>query len=92
MIESIRHKGLRDYWVEGNRKGLDARWLRRLTRILAQLDVAPRPEALNLPGYHFHALTGNRAGRYSVRLTGNYRVTFGWGVRGPTQIDIEDYH
>jgi len=92
MIESIRHKGLRDYWVEGNRKGVDARWLRRLDLILDGLEAAEKPEDMNTPGLRFHALIRNRAGRYAVRLTGSYRVTFGWGPGGATQVDIEDYH
>ena len=37
-------------------------------------------------------LTGNRTGRYSVRLTANARVTFGWGSDGAVVVDIEDYH
>ena len=40
----------------------------------------------------FHPLTGNRAGRYSVRLTANVRITFGWDGDGAVDVDIEDYH
>jgi len=29
---------------------------------------------------------------YAVRLTANYRVTFGWDEDGATDVDIEDYH
>ena len=42
------------------------------------------------PGSHFHPLIGDRAGRYSVRLTANVRITFGWDGEGA--VDIEDYH
>ncbi len=30
--------------------------------------------------------------RHSVRLTANFRVTFGWDGDGATDVDIEDYH
>ena len=40
----------------------------------------------------FHRLTGNQAGRYSVRVTGNWRVTFGWDKDEATDVDLEDYH
>ena len=46
---------------------------------------------MNYPGSHFHALKGDRVGRYSVRLTANVRVTFGRGDDGATDVDIEDY-
>ena len=33
-----------------------------------------------------------RAGRYAVRLSANYRVTFGWDEDSAVDVDIEDYH
>ena len=45
---------------------------------------------MNYPGSYFHSLSGARAGRYSVRLTANVRVTFGWGDDSAVDIDIED--
>ena len=92
MIGSIRHKGLRDYWTEGRAKGLNAAWIRKLRRIMAALEAADRPEDMNYPGSFFHPLKGDRAGRYAVRLTANYRVTFGWDDDGAAGVDIEDYH
>ena len=47
---------------------------------------------MNYPGSYFHPLKGDRAGRYAVRLTANYRVTFGWDEEGAEDVDIEDYH
>ncbi len=92
MIGSIRHKGLREYWSKGQAKGVDAGWIRKLRRILSALEAAERPEHMNYPGSYFHALKGKREGRYSVRLTANYRVTFGWDEDGAADVDIEDYH
>ena len=92
MIGSIRHKALRNYWTRGQTKGLNAEWIQKLRRILAALDAAERPEQMNYPGSYFHPLKGEQAGRFSVRLTGNYRVTFGWDDDGAAHLDIEDYH
>ncbi len=39
-----------------------------------------------------HALKGDRAGRYAVRLTANWRLTFGWAEDSAVDVDIEDYH
>lgn len=92
MIKSIRHKGLKTYWTKGQTKGLSANWVPRISRILRALDIATEPEDMNLPGYHFHGLTGKDSGRYSVRVSGNYRITFAWFDQDATDIDLEDYH
>ena len=92
MIASIRHKALRQYWTRGQTKGLNAEWIGRLRRILSALDAADLPEHMNYPGAYFHSLKGDRVGRYSVRLTANVRVTFGWTDDGAADVDIEDYH
>ena len=92
VIASIRHKALRQFWTRGQTKGLNAEWIGKLRRILSALDAADRPEHMNYPGSYFHSLSGDRAGRYSVRLTSNVRVTFGWNDDGAVDIDIEDYH
>ena len=55
-------------------------------------EAAERPEHMSYPGSYFHPLKGNREGRYSVRLTANYRVTFGWDEGGAVHVDIKDYH
>jgi proteic killer suppression protein len=63
-----------------------------LRRILSALEAAELPEQMNYPGSYFHALKGDRAGRYAVRLSANYRVTFGWDEDSAVDVDIEDYH
>ena len=92
MIGSIRHKALRNYWTRGQKKGLDAGWIRKLRRILSALEAAERPEQMDYPGSYFHPLKGNRVGSYAVSLTANMRVTFGWDDEGAANVDIEDYH
>lgn len=64
----------------------------RVTIILRQLDAAKRPEQMNLPGFFFHVLKGRERGRYSVRVTGNFRLTFGWNGEDAIDVDLEDYH
>ncbi len=36
-----------------------------------------KPEDLDVPGFKFHTLHGNPK-RYSIWVTGNYRITFEW--------------
>ena len=92
MISSIRHKALRNYWINGQTKGLNVNHVPRISRILRSLDVASTPEEMNQPGYYFHGLSGREAGRYSVRVTASIRITFGWHERDAIDINMEDYH
>ena len=47
---------------------------------------------MNLPGLGLHALTGDLAGYYAVRVSGNWRVTFRFEDGDATDIDYVDYH
>ena len=58
--------------------------------MLRAIDAATRPEQLNLPGFYLHALRG--MGRWSVRVTGNWRITFGWDGDDAVDVDLEDHH
>lgn len=40
----------------------------------------------------FHALKGRDAGRHSMWVSGNYRITFGWRDGHAIDVDFEDYH
>ena len=91
MIASIRHKGLRRFYETGNAKGLPVQNHDKVRRILAALDAAVEAEDMDLPGFFFHGLLGEPK-RYSVRVTANYRITFGWQEVYAIEVDIEDYH
>jgi proteic killer suppression protein len=75
VIRTFRSRALRLYFETGNGGGLSVPNVARVGRMLRAMDAASRPEQLNLPGYHFHALRGMR--RWSLRVTGNWRLTFG---------------
>ncbi|RMB11946.1 plasmid maintenance system killer protein [Eilatimonas milleporae] len=92
VIRTIRHKGLSRYWQSGRTRGLDARFLPRLERMLSALDAAKTPDAMNIPGWYFHALHGRMAGRYSVRVSGNWRLTFAFDDGDAVDVNLEDYH
>lgn len=48
------------------------------------------PQDMNVPGFFFHGLKGVE--RYSVRVTGNWRITFSWRGVDAVDVDLEDYH
>jgi proteic killer suppression protein len=53
--------------------------------------MAAQPEDMNVAGYRFHSLYG-KPQRWSVRVTANYRITFGWSGENASEVDFEDYH
>jgi proteic killer suppression protein len=42
-------------------------------------------------GMNFHALRGDQTGRFSVLVTRNWRITFGWDDTDAVDVDLEDY-
>ena len=64
----------------------------KLRRILARLDAASSPQDMDLPGYRLHELKGQREGTWSVRVSGDWRVTFRFEGGRATDVDFEDYH
>lgn len=91
MIKSFQSKALRSYWEEQNSRYLSVTNHARVRRILLALDAAGRPEDMNLPGYRFHTLNSNPQ-RWSVWVTGNYRITFAWQGADAMDVDLLDYH
>jgi proteic killer suppression protein len=91
MIRSFRSKALENFYRTGSARRLSVQSTDRVRRILLAIDDADQAEDLNLPGFYFHTLSGDQKGRFSVRVTGNWRITFGWD-RGAVDIDLEDYH
>ncbi|MSO71951.1 MAG: plasmid maintenance system killer protein [Alphaproteobacteria bacterium] len=90
MIRSFRSKPLRHYFETGAASGLNVPNAGRIGRMLRALDDATQPEQVNLPGFRFHALHGER--RWSIRASGNWRITFGWDGMDAIDVDLEDYH
>ena len=60
MIKSFKHKALARFFMENNRSGLNANQCERISRMLDRLDVACVAEDMNLPGFGFHKLVGNK--------------------------------
>jgi toxin HigB-1 len=88
----IKHKGLRQLFVEDDVRRLKPEWVAKLRRIVAALNVITSPDEMDMPGYDFHELQGNRKGTYALLVSRNWRVTFEWDSEGPYNVDLEDYH
>jgi proteic killer suppression protein len=47
---------------------------------------------MNVPGFNFHQLSGDRAGTYSVHVNGPWCITFMWDNDTAVRVDLEQYH
>jgi proteic killer suppression protein len=66
---------------------------RSAQRKLKAIDVAGRLEDLTIPsGNRLERLRGDQAGRYSIRINDQYRVTFRWEQQHAYEVRVEDYH
>jgi toxin HigB-1 len=92
MIGSIRHKGLKRLYDDGDPRGIGANLRKRVSEILSVLDAADSLEEADIPGYRLHPLSGDRQGYWSVKVTGNWRITFRSEDGRAEDVNLEDYH
>jgi proteic killer suppression protein len=90
VIRSFRNRALKRYFETGEPTGLSVPNVARVGRMLRALDAATRPEQLGLPGFYWHPLQGEA--RWSIRVTGNWRITFAWDGADAVAVHLEDYH
>jgi proteic killer suppression protein len=92
MIESFKHKGLALFFSHGDKRAMPAQSAVRIERMLDRLDASIQADDMDLPGYKFHALKGDRTGEYAVTVTGNVRMTYRFDGQHATAVNLEDYH
>ncbi|TDJ28501.1 MAG: Killer protein [Gammaproteobacteria bacterium] len=92
MIKSFRHKGLRRFFETSNKSGIQANQTGRLRLQLAALDTAQTIDDMDIPGYRLHPLKGRMKGRWSISVSGNWRLTFEFEDGNVIILDYEDYH
>jgi proteic killer suppression protein len=59
---------------------------------LAALDTASTVQDLDIAGYRLHPLKGKLKGRWSISISGNWRLTFEFRDGDVYVLDYEDYH
>lgn len=92
MIISFKHKGLKLFFETGSTAGIQAKHKNKLSLLLGTLDSAETVQAMDVPGWDFHPLKGDLAGYWSVKVNGNWRVTFKFENGHAEIVDYQDYH
>jgi proteic killer suppression protein len=92
VIISFKHKGLEQFFKTGSKAGIQPQHADRLRLILGRLNASTHPKDMNLPGLESHELKGDRKGTWSVKVSGNSRLTFCFRGKNAEDVDYEDYH
>ena len=92
-IRSIQHRGLLRLIEDDDSRGLGADQIKRLRNILAVLMTAADMDGVaGPPGWRIHQLRGDRAGTWSISVSGNWRLTFDLEEGEISNLNLEDYH
>jgi len=92
MIRSFAHKGLKKFYLTGNKAGIQPIHSARLRLILAQLNQSRSVEDMRIPTFELHELKGNRKATWAVTVQANWRVTFHFENGHAEIVNYEDYH
>lgn len=92
MLVTFRHKGLQQYYEEGNDSKLPAQYLRKINRVLDQLNAVTSISDIQQMGSGIHKLTGDLADFWAITITPNYRIVFRFDNGEVYDVDYLDYH
>ena len=92
MIKSFRHAGLDKFYRAGSKAGIQPAHAEKLGVQLFALDHAKSASDLTRPGWNLHPLKGNLAGHWSIKVNGNWRITFRFDGEDVILVDYQDYH
>jgi proteic killer suppression protein len=74
-------------------KGFPGNVARVARRKLVQLNnAAVLGDLAAPPGNRLKALSGDLAGKHSIRINDQWRIVFHWTTSGPEEVEITDYH
>ena len=92
MIRTFKNKALEKLFKEGNTKGIPKEFEKKIRVRLEVIDTAITIDDINIPGYRLHELTNDRQGTWSIKVSGNWRITFTFQDNNAYDIELEDYH
>lgn len=92
MILSFKHKGLEQFFLTGSTAGIQVKHTAKLNLLLTALSQATTPQDMAVPSWNLHPLKGNLINHWSVKVNGNWRLTFKFESGHAEVVDYQDYH
>jgi len=93
-IKSFKHKGAREIFETGGSRRVGAIYADKLSVLLDAVNAATSADDLK-GAYGFHPLKGELAGKFAMKVSGNWRLVFRFeqGDKGDVvEVDFIDYH
>jgi proteic killer suppression protein len=92
MIQTFKNKAIERLFKKNIGKGILKELEKKLRIRLEAIDAASVINDIKLPGYDLYELKGDRKGTWSIKVSGNWRITFRFEEGKVYDVDIEDYH
>lgn len=86
------HRGLEDFFYDGTKRGIQPQHAQKLADILDRLDASRDIKDMKYPGSDLHQLKGKMKGLWAVKVSGNWRVVFGFKEGNAHNVNYTDYH
>jgi proteic killer suppression protein len=83
---------LEDLFYKGSTKGIQTLHADKLRRLLDRLDAAGVVQDMDYPGSGLHQLKGDLKQHWSVKVSGNWRLTFRFENGDAYVVNYQDYH
>ena len=92
MLKSFEHRGLERFFYNDDRKDINPKHTQKIVDILDRLNASVTIQDMNYPGSNLHQLKGALKGQWSVRVSGNWRITFKFTEGHAYFVNYKDYH
>ena len=93
MIQSFGSKATAEVFYDGCPPKWHPNLCHQARRALALLDAAyALADLAAVPGFRLEKLQGALVGFWSVRVNRQWRIIFRWGLFGPEEVELIDYH
>ncbi len=93
MIKSFSDKNTEQLFNRNRVTRFPSSILKTAYRKLLLIDAAEKVVDLKIPpGNRLEKLTGNLAGKYSIRINDQWRIVFIWKDNNAHEVEIIDYH
>jgi proteic killer suppression protein len=92
MIKTFKHKGLREFFLNGDTRGVILDHIKKLRLILTKLNSMVTISDMNYPGSGLHNLRGELKEFLAVSVSGNWRIIFRFYDGKVFDVDYLDYH
>ena len=92
VIKSFRHAGVEEFFHSGSKAGIQPKHADKLPLQLFALNRAKSSSDMTAPGWDLHSLHGELKGHWSIKVNGNWRLTFAFGHEDAVLVNYHDYH